>query len=176
MEEWKVIKEAPDYMISNCGRVKSLKRGREYILADRQSTDGYLNVALTMNGKAKYYRVSRLVAQYFVPNPKNKPSVNHIDGNKLNNHYTNLEWTTMHEQMEHAYKTGLKKPTRNRYLLTDNEIREIHATYKAHDKEFGMRALAKKYNVSCETIKRWAKEPNVEECLRRCNDYRNASE
>jgi uncharacterized protein YehS (DUF1456 family) len=62
----------------------------------------------------------------------------------------------------------------NRYLLTDDEIREIHDMYKAHDKEFGMIALSKKYNVSCETIKRWAKEKDIEDCLKRCNDYRNA--
>ena len=174
MEEWKVIEQAPDYMISNEGRVKSLKRGRELILSDRVGSDGYLNVSLSTNGKAKYYRVSRLVAEYFVPNPENKPSVNHIDGDKQNNHHTNLEWTTMHEQVVHAYKLGLKKPMRNRYLLADEEIREINRTYKPHSKEFGMIALAKKYNVSCETIKRWAKEPDVESCLKRCNDYRNA--
>ena len=174
MEEWKIIEEAPDYMVSNYGRVKSLKRGQEHILANRFSSDGYLNVSLSTNGKPKYYRVARLVAKYFVSNPNNKPSVNHIDGNKLNNHYTNLEWVTMHEQMIHAYAHNLKKPMRDRYLLTDDEIREIHQTYKAHSKEFGMIALSKKYNVSCETIKRWAKEKDVEGCLKRCNDYRNA--
>ena len=177
MEEWKVIKQAPQYLVSNEGRVKSLKRKRELILSNRKSADGYNRVSLSINGKPKDFRVCRLVAEAFIPNVENKPTVNHIDGDKNNDCIANLEWATMQEQVYHAYSKRLKRPMHNRYLLTDDEIREIHYSYKAHDKQYGMKALAKKYAVSCETIKKWAKcsDEEMEKRLKMCNDYRKGS-
>lgn len=174
MEQWKIIDESPDYEISNYGRVKSNKRNRALILSPRVDGCGYYRVSLSTNGKSKDYRINVLVAKYFIDNPENKLTVNHKDGNKQNNHYTNLEWATYSEQMYHAYNMGLKIPRYNRQFLTDDEIRYIHNVYKPHNKQYGMRALAKKYNVSCETIKRWVKEEDVEKCLKTCNDYRKA--
>lgn len=66
-----------------------------------------MKAVLYDNGNGTTERVHRLVASAFVPNPDNKSDVNHIDGNKLNNHYTNLEWVTKSENMRHAYDTGL---------------------------------------------------------------------
>lgn len=66
-------------------------------------------VLLYKNGKAKRCSIHRLVAKAFIPNPDNKPEVNHIDGNPLNNHVSNLEWATRIENQRHAYATGLNK-------------------------------------------------------------------
>lgn len=105
-EIWKPVPEyAGYYEVSNLGRIRRIKTGK--ILK------GYLNeyyrVVLTVDSKGKDYSVHRLVAMTFIPNPENKPDVNHIDGNKLNNRVDNLEWTTRSENMKHAYRTGLYK-------------------------------------------------------------------
>lgn len=68
---------------------------------------GYLYLRVKPCGKL--YKVHRLVAMAFIPNPENKPQVNHIDGNKSNNHYKNLEWCSVKENIVHAWKTGLNK-------------------------------------------------------------------
>ena len=79
----------------------------------KQSSTGrnknYKTVSYTENGKQYICYVHRLVAETYIKNPYNKPKVNHIDGNKLNNHVENLEWVTQSENMKHAYKNGLAK-------------------------------------------------------------------
>ena len=72
--------------------------------------DGYLRVDLCEDGKSKHFRVNRLIAICFIPNPGLKPQVNHIDGHPFNNHVSNLEWVTNSENKQHAYDTGLQKP------------------------------------------------------------------
>ncbi|MDF2908773.1 MAG: hypothetical protein K0R34_4094 [Herbinix sp.] len=67
----------------------------------------YAVVTAYEDGKQKHFYVHRLVAEAFIPNPKNKPQVNHIDGKTRNNHMSNLEWVTARENVRHAYKTGL---------------------------------------------------------------------
>lgn len=108
-ELWKDIKEYEGiYQVSNLGRIKSLKFMKEKILKPKKTSKGYLQVLLYKNGKRKYFRIHRLVAETFVPNPYNKPEVNHIDGDKENNKENNLEWTTIQENRKHAYKIGLR--------------------------------------------------------------------
>ena len=80
------------YQISNLGRVKSLKYGKERILKPAKDKKGYLYVCLYKQGKMKIYRVHRLVAQAFIPNPNNLPQVNHKDEDKTNNASSNLEF------------------------------------------------------------------------------------
>ena len=80
------------YEVSNFGRVKSIGYGKERILKPLRNTRGYLQVNLWKNGEKKTYRVHRLVAQTFIPNPDNLQEVNHKDENKENNSVMNLEW------------------------------------------------------------------------------------
>lgn len=95
MEKWKEIEGYTDYMVSNLGNVKSLgndKTRKEKILTKQKTTKGYLMVSLSKNGKQKIFKIHRLVAQAFIPNPNNLPQVNHKDENKTNNCVENLEW------------------------------------------------------------------------------------
>ncbi|MCI2919085.1 HNH endonuclease [Staphylococcus hominis] len=92
MEEWKYIKGTDDmYMISNKGRVKSLYKN---IIRKTNINKGYEMITIHIKGKIKSFSIHRLVAEAFIPNPENKPQINHIDENKLNNDVSNLMWCT----------------------------------------------------------------------------------
>ena len=93
MEEiWKDKKDYEGhYQVSNCGRVKSIKFGKEIILK-QNIKGGYYSVVLSKNGILKNYLVHRLVAEAFLDNPDNLPQVNHKDECKTNNIVSNLEW------------------------------------------------------------------------------------
>ena len=80
------------YEVSDQGRVRSLKFGKERILRPGMDGCGYLQVGLWKNGDRNVFLVHRLVAQSFIPNPDNLPEVNHRDENKENNFVQNLEW------------------------------------------------------------------------------------
>lgn len=113
-EIWIDIKEFEGkYQVSNLGRVKSLKdssgKHRELILKGRSEGHGYLKVDLSKGGKCKSMRIHRLVAEAFIPKPKNKTDVNHINGIKTDNRLENLEWVTRSENLKHAYDIGLKE-------------------------------------------------------------------
>ena len=104
LEVYSSIKDFPNYLVTNNGRVLSLKdnKGKRRIKELKPSKKGYSNVNLYKNGKCYSKRVHRLVAQAFIPNPDNKPQVNHIDENKANNHVSNLEWCTCKENVNHG--------------------------------------------------------------------------
>jgi hypothetical protein len=99
-EEWRETID-PTYKVSNYGRVMHWKKRR--VLKPCLNRDGYKEVYI---GK-KRYRVHRLVALAFIPNPENKECVNHKDGLKIDNRVSNLEWVTELENRQHAEKTGL---------------------------------------------------------------------
>lgn len=115
MEEiWENIKgyEAL-YAVSNFGRVKTWTKITprnikilEGIKSQEIQGIGYRHVHLCKNGKRENFLTHRLVAVHFIPNPENKPEVNHIDSDPSNNHVDNLEWVTASENMKHHYKSG----------------------------------------------------------------------
>jgi hypothetical protein len=116
------------YQVSNWGRVKSLPRNgtikEERILKPRVTKNGYLYVHFRNGNISKYVKIHRLVAEAFIPNPENKPQVNHINGNKLDNRVDNLEWNTASENTMHAFKLGLFTITRDskgRIISTKNK-------------------------------------------------------
>lgn len=109
MEEWRDIPGYEGlYQVSNTGHVKSLDRkcGNNHIYKSRMITERvknhYLQVQLYKNSQMKNCNVHRLVALAFIPNPENKPTVNHIDENKLNNSVDNLEWATHKENTNYG--------------------------------------------------------------------------
>lgn len=106
IEEWKDIKGYDGLcQVSNLGRVKSLKFGKERILKTGVDRYGYISVNLYKNNKRKLCKVHRLVAQAFIPNHENKPQVNHIDEDKTNNMVSNIEWMTAKENSNHGTRT-----------------------------------------------------------------------
>lgn len=121
-EIWKDIQGYEGrYKISNTGKVKSIQRQVSNgtglvtlptrILKQGTSHKGYPIAYLSKNAKSKTVRIHRLVAKAFIPNPDNKPQINHIDGDKTNNNVSNLEWVTNSENQLHAYEMGLNYVT-----------------------------------------------------------------
>jgi len=105
MEEWKTIKGFDGkYQVSNTGKIKSLKCKNPKIMAKRHNENGYCTIILYENSKGTNFKLHRLVAEYFIPNPENKEQVNHIDGNKDNNTVANLEWCTRSENEIHSFR------------------------------------------------------------------------
>lgn len=89
-EDWKAIEEFPDYMVSRFGQIYSKRTN--CILQPLNNIDGYICYALTKDKKRKNVNANRLVAEAFIPNPENKTTVIHIDGDYTNNIWTNLKW------------------------------------------------------------------------------------
>lgn len=100
-----IIKDFPNYEVDTDGnvyRLKTKKTNKRRKLTGTKN-QGYTLVTLTESGKHKACRVHRLVAEAFIPNLKNKPQVNHKDGNRSNNELSNLEWCTASENLIHSY-------------------------------------------------------------------------
>lgn len=130
------------------------KRGK--LLIGHIDRCGYREVLFSENGKTNQYRVHRLIAETFIPNPNNLPCVNHKDGDKLNNSVSNLEWCTRSENVLHAYRTGLETKMcgekHHAHKLTEDEVKYIRQVYIKRDKEFGAVALSKRFGVDRTTI------------------------
>ena len=125
---FKIITDYENYVVSNNGDVIRLeyrdKKGANRpfkLLKPNINEDGYASTTLRNDEGKKTFRIHRLVAREFIPNPENKETVNHIDGNKLNNRVENLEWNTREENMQHAYKIGLKKS--NNIMATSSKMK-----------------------------------------------------
>lgn len=152
-EIWKdVIDYEGFYVVSNIGRVKRImhrKNPTNTIINPIKNPFGYYYVTLTKLGKQNNFMVSRLVAIAFIPNPENKPQVNHLKG-KEDNRATSLEWTTSKENIKHAWDTGLSKPqlgeVNGNSVLTEKDILEIRAS------SLTPLELSLKYNVLREQI------------------------
>lgn len=173
--QWLPVKGYEElYEVSDTGEVRSVDRvlsvtnqkerlfkGR-VLLQTMNKQVQYKQVSLWKENKGTSCYVHRLVAEAFIPNPESKPEVNHIDGNRQNNHISNLEWVTSGENSLHASKTGLRVYT-NR--LTKDEFLDClydvingesyqslssRVPYKVPFLSTKLRALAKEFNLETE--------------------------
>lgn len=138
-EIWKDIPDYEGYQVSNLGRGKSLFRsGRknEIILNPLKSSNGYLKFTLSLNGKTKQMLIHRLVAIVFIPNPENKPTVNHKFGNKWDNRASVLEWNTHAENRSHTFKFKLDNVSIpvTQYDLSGIKIKNFDSIVEASEK------------------------------------------
>lgn len=137
-EIWKeVVGHEGSYEVSNFGRIKSkLGVANKNRILKAAVCKGYFCVVLCLCGTKKMKKVHRLVCEAFIPNPENKPTVNHKDGDRKNNNLKNLEWATHKEQVDHYWKAGLnpnfsKKRKRVAKLDGGGNIIESFSSLKA---------------------------------------------
>lgn len=106
--EWVPIKGYEQvYEINRTGQVRRVETGK--ILKPGIGKVGYFVVSLWKNNKGKTFTLHRLLGDHFIPNPHHYETINHIDGNKLNNNLSNLEWCSYKMNNQHAWDTGLRK-------------------------------------------------------------------
>lgn len=107
VEFWLPVPGFEDYEISDLGRVRSTKRNVTRYLNPYDNGEGYPQIDLRQSGRRRTVKTHRLVAELFLPNFEQLPQVNHRDGNKANNAWTNLEWLSGADNVAHAWATGL---------------------------------------------------------------------
>ena len=166
MEKWKAISGYEgSYEVSDYGRVRSLDRIgsngaklRGKLIKFKITRYGYCELGLYKDRRRETVRVNRLVAMAFIPNPENKPQVNHKNGDKTFNFKTNLEWMTCQENIDHAIKFGLrdtKGEGNGRAKLAISEVKQIRKSTLSAKK------LSIKFNISLSQLydiknyKRW---------------------
>ena len=144
-----VIGFESDYLISNYGNVYSIKMNK--LLSKAIDGVGYHFVKL--GGRhGKNCSIHRLVAEAFLQNPDNKKTVNHIDGNKLNNMFYNLEWATYSENEQHAWNIGLKKTSDNRLKKVSKPVIQFSLNGDVISRFPSARDAARKLNIDSSGI------------------------
>ena len=167
-EVWETIDGHPNYLVSNIGRVKRLahwaKRTRknphgcstplyfEDKILNQRLVNGYPTVNFR-GGERKSYKVHRLIAIAFIPNPENKPHINHINAIRNDNRIENLEWCTHDENMAHAVRTNLtcKGSKNGQAKLTDEQVLKIR---KLFAEGANKSRLSRQFNISRGSIKK----------------------
>jgi hypothetical protein len=158
---YRILDEYPNYLIRPNADVWSIERidrfgrpkGGRY-LKPKLTKYGYHELCMIdKNGKARTVKAHRIVAMAFIENPENKSQVNHIDGNKINNHAKNLEWVTPQENIDHGIKIGLIK---NKHEMNPTskltKIKADDILFLYHSGAYSQRILGKMFGVSQRTI------------------------
>lgn len=181
------IKDVEDFkgrfMITDFGRLFSINGRWKGIRLLKHAVDGpgYYNTTLRMKPKYRSVRIHQLVGEHFVDNPDNKPQLNHKDGNKLNNHYLNLEWCTIAENIEHAVRTGLLDVKGEKHHHAKLRDADIPLIFEMRNKEITMKDIGNHFGVCRRTIgdvlnrRLWCHVPidacfsNIKSVLVKCN-------
>lgn len=143
---YKAIKNHPRYEISKDGIIRNAKT--KAIKSQYIGSTGYYMVSFSYDGKTKPQRVHRLLAMTYLDNDGSRDCVNHIDGDKLNNSLSNLEWCTHAENMKHAFSTGLANNTgenNGQSKLTEGQVVEIKRLIASGKSQY---KIAAEYGVS----------------------------
>lgn len=165
IKNWKDIEGYEGlYRVSDIGQVMSYSRQKTqwsskvvFSISEKiikpQLRGFYLNVVLHKNNKRVCISIHRLVAQAFILNPENKSTVNHKNGNKVDNRVENLEWATQAEQVQHSYRTQLQKPNNIKTVINlqtgifYDSLTEASKTI-THIKHKSLHAMVKGYNTN----------------------------
>ncbi|TDX83973.1 NUMOD4 domain-containing protein [Epilithonimonas xixisoli] len=157
-ENWRdIVGYENIYQISDNGKVRSLDRKSNHNRGQFQAIKGkilsinirgnYYEVGLSKFGLVKSKRIHRLVAESFIPNPENKPFVNHIDGNKLNNVVENLEWCTPSYNIQHAFDNKLMVARSGKNHKDSKPIFQIDDSENVIDSFISIKEAATKLNI-----------------------------
>lgn len=146
------------YEISNIGNVKSLNyrqtKNSNNLKPKISKQTGYKEVVLSNKKTKKTISIHKLVASAFIPNLDNKPCINHIDGNKLNNHVDNLEWCSYSENTVHSFKIGTQRPN---YIILKNNGKLKRKKVLQFDKNMN---FIKEWNSQTEVAKHFGIYPS----------------
>lgn len=194
MDEFKLIENSLYYGVSREGKVARLSHTRlhninktyyttkvKILIPSTNNSKGYKRLIITYNdGSKRTEAVHRLVAKAFVPNPENKLQVNHKDGNKLNNNYSNLEWVTNEENQQHA-ALNLKREYRRgeKVVWSKLSAADVYVIAELIKEKIPLVTIANKFNVS-KTLISEIKAGRTWRCLnlftpvaRKCEKYFN---
>lgn len=165
-EDWRYVSGTNNrYLISNMGRLLALywkgSQQPKIMSPAKCKRKGYLKTVIIRDGKNRNVSIHRLVCNAFLPNPENKPQINHKNYVTDDNRLENLEWCTAKENMKHAYLNGrLKPPVCTDHVqgsrvgtskLNEQQVREIRAKFKR--RVYTRQMLGDEYGVSPLTIK-----------------------
>ena len=146
MEEWRDIPEYEGYYQANDkGEIRNCNRGSS--MTSHIHRTGYYQVTLTKDKVRKNWKLHRIVALTFIPNPENKPCVNHKNGDKSDNTISNLEWCTYKENNDHAVSNSLWVARRGEEVgkLTEEEVLDIREKYATGD--YTQKSLGEEYGI-----------------------------
>lgn len=161
MEEvWKILvyhqNKFDGFEVSSNGNLRNANTKKIY--NKYLNHQGYYQVCVSLGSRydKKVFKLHRAVAETFIPNTENKLTINHIDGNKLNNNVKNLEWATYSENTKHAIDNGLITPLKgtqkSQSKLTKEQVKYIRENYVPRSKEFNSYTLGEKFNVCHQVI------------------------
>lgn len=167
MEELRDIEGFDNYQVSNLGRIYNKKK-HKWLKIKKIVNSGYYQIRLSKDGKYYYLYLHRLVASTFIPNPSNLRTVNHINGNKLDNKVSNLEWADDCRQQHHACLLGLKPTTK--HILTEEEIINV---YKMYYNGSSVKDIATYYNTRIQQVCKLIKGQRHKNLFRQYRDKFN---
>ena len=155
-ELWKPLEEYKGIKVSSIGRIwKAANKSRKerILTVFPKDKDGYYRCSVQkLDGTWTSQPVHRLVAKAFINNPLNKPAVNHIDGNRINNTISNLEWVTPKENVLHSYKFGNRKICKivpKKTILTDYQVSQIDILRTLYT----VKQISKLFNIEYQSLK-----------------------